>query len=224
MATLTQSSYIIPIGCSCINQLQLNFKYGTSGYDSHLFDFNIVTPDSTIEIFKSKGQPFLNSINDLSLHSSQILSSKKLPGFYWWHMEQFIGKEFYASSVKDFESHIQKFTDKHKYQVKKFFEIEHSNIIFLWSNIQPNLKVACETFFDQFILTSSRYWGMKDAVNKSFKGSRIIFLVRPELVESELFEKNDVLRFDVPFDSRGESAAGDANLYSTVWELIDSYG
>ena len=47
---------LIPVGCSCINQFQLNFlvennpdAYGIRG----LFDWNIVSPQSTIEVLQS---------------------------------------------------------------------------------------------------------------------------------------------------------------------------
>ncbi len=215
MASLTQSHYIVPIGCSCINQFQLNFKFGQSSYDSQLFDWNIITPHSTIEIFKSKGLTFVNSLNDLSLHSECILKSERLPGFYWWHMNQFVQGNIHYSSIKDFEPYFDSFKNKHQHQVEKFFRMNPNNITFLWSNLQPNLKSACQSFFDQFTLTSSRYHMMKDAIAESFKGAKTIFLVRPELVETDILVNDDVMKFDLPYS---EEFKGDENLFSSVWD------
>lgn len=214
MSTKTEKNYFVPIGCSCINQFQLDFRFGKVGYDSQLFDWNIVTPDSTIQIINSIGSPFVNSIDDLSLHSNKILKSNTLPGFYWWHMEHFINKDFSFLSIKDFEPYFADFKQKHDYQISKFDSIKNHSIIFLWSNVQPNLKYACGNFLEQFILTKSRYQGIKEVVNNSFASAKVIFLVRPELVEDCVLGHKDVFKIDVPYSN---DYKGETSLYSEVW-------
>jgi hypothetical protein len=214
MANKNEKAYFVPIGCSCINQFQLDFRFGKLNYESQLFDWSIVTPDSTIKIIDSKNKPFINSITDLSLHSSKILRSESLPGFYWWHMKRFIKGDLNFSSIQDFEPYFTEFKAKHNYQISKFFNISHDSIVFLWSNLQPNLKFACGSMLDEFILTNSRYRNLKEVVNSAFTNAKIIFLVRPELVESTLVGQKDVIKIDIPYSS---DSKGETSLYSVVW-------
>jgi len=92
MATIVDKVIYLPIGCSCINQFQLNFRFGVAGYDSQLFDWSITTPDSTIDILREK-KLFINDLNEIEFLSINIPYSERMPGYFIWHLDKILPKE-----------------------------------------------------------------------------------------------------------------------------------
>lgn len=72
---------------------------------------------------------------------------------------------------------------RHQYQCEKFKHIltQSEKILFIWTNIQPNLKSAIESVgddFDRYMLTHDRYTNIKLACHKLTPNHKVIFVTR----------------------------------------------
>lgn len=221
MATNVDKFIYLPIGCSCINQFQLNFRFGTSGYTSQLFDWAIATPDSTAKILREKG-PFIDTLDNLEFLSPNIPYSTRMPGYFFWHLEKTLPRD--ALPIRDraaMAPFFEDFASRHKHQSCKMFNIDAAEVRCIWSNIQPNLKIATESRgldFAQFHLTNARYQKIKSAVKETrWENTSTWFVVRPSDVDDVLLDMPDVIVINT---NRSSNYKGEIDLFCPVWDRI----
>lgn len=213
-----QNVNFIPIGCSCINQFQLNFNFGNNANaikKGSLFDWNITSPQSTVEILKAVVENKLyQSIGDRNNYilENGYLRNVAFESFYFWHED---GKKV-LSTKTEFES----FKFKVWHLIDNFLQTTQSeNNLLIWSNIQPNLQdaIAHLSFdWDIYRLTKTHYDEILELSSNIFrKGRDCVFISRKEDVEisDSLFENVIVLELD-----RGGDYQGSIDLYSPIFK------
>lgn len=215
MATDTKKHYIVPIGCSCITQFQLNFAYTEKQYVSQIFDWNLFTPDSLINILESNFESLANASENIQIHLPGIVKAGNLPGYYWWHANKIIGENKSFQSIEEFEEKIgSAFRSKLHYQIDKFMNIsDSSNLVFIWSNAQPNLKKALTVHWESndFNLTNNRYQKICSLIKGKYPNSTVKFAVREEITDKEILCQEDVYVINVPISDEYE---GDKSLFT----------
>jgi len=217
LANLVNGTQWIPLGCSCISQFQLNSHFGEHSYVSQLFDWNIVTPDALVQIFDSRFAELREAVNSLAMHGPSILKANSLPGFYWWHADKLLGKQelLMFNTINEFENAAgQVFRDKLEYQIQKFLNIQDDGrVIFVWSNAQPNLKLALPQSWDCFYLSAMRLDSIVTSVKSIFPNCQMRFAVRPEISDSAILSQRNVFEVSAPL---GDDHKGAADLFSAT--------
>lgn len=229
MATVVDNVVYLPIGCSCINQFQLNFCFENKHYDSQLFDWSITTPDATIAILRDK-KTFINGLDDIEFLSANIPFSRLMPGYFIWHLEKMLPKEqLPIASRADLSPFINNLIEKHKYQINKMFGMGPFEVRCIWSNIQPNLKRSTEprgVNFSDFFLSVSRYKQIKALVKERWVNSSAWFVVRAADVDEVLIGQPDVVVLNLERSSAYNGVKntsdfkGEKHTFAPLWERI----
>jgi hypothetical protein len=225
MATIVNDVIYLPIGCSCINQFQLDFRFGRARSDSQIFDWSITTPDATIAILREKNA-FITEFDDIKFVSPNILFSRAMPGYFIWHLNKILPREYLPISNKaDLEPAFHVLVDKNKYQVDKFFKSNSVEVRCIWSNVQPNLKRSTKGMnFADFFLTKSRYDQIKSMVNETWANSSTWFVVRAADVDEVLIDQPDVVVLNLDRATGSQQNKwdfmGEENTFLPVWDRI----
>ena len=223
MAGLFGHQLVLPIGCSCITQFQLqgSTRLAASSMPGYLFDWAICTPESTVEVL-DRQTPFVEREGDLELVGDRVRSSA-IPGFYFWHIKHYLQ---IADSVRisDLSLHpegLRRFLDQHRHVMGKFGH-HLDEVHCVWSNIQPNLAHAVQEVgepWSQFFLTPERYSAIKASCAR-LRARRVAvwFVCRSEDVDVSLVGHEDVVVLDVP-RSKTEFK-GSTGLFDPVFERM----
>ena len=218
---ILDSHSIASIGCSCINQFQIEFFFEekpiVKEFAGSVFDWNVVTPQSTLDFFH-----YVNSgdIKQVMCDSRNYcveggrLKNTVFEGFYFWHEN--------VSAFAEDESVRQDFLSKVSHLVDNLLSLQgKANSIFLWSNLQPNLKIATYSRpfpWETFRLTQDRYEKITEAVAATFhKDARVLFTTRSEDVDNNVMALRDVITF---YLGRGMDFSGPPTLYDGIFEVI----
>jgi hypothetical protein len=213
---------IISIGCSCINQFQVDFyfknKFMRKTIASSIFDWNIVTPRSTIEFFDYANSGEVKSV--MCNKENYTIENRKLinvafEGFCFWH-------ENSIEIMSDEYDKFSEFSNKISHMIDNIFSVsDKNNIVVLWSNLQPNLKSAISALpvsWDSFILTEELYEKIKHVVYFTYgEKTDIVFTTRVEDVDKAIKDNNDVRLFDL---DRSQDFTGPNKLYNGIFKDI----
>ncbi|MEA9603804.1 hypothetical protein VC159_04975 [Polynucleobacter sp. JS-JIR-II-c23] len=202
------------IGCSCINQFQIEdfFLNNPDSYiEKGVFDYIIISPQSTIDLFKSinRYQQVFEDINNYEILKKKLFH-KHFECLYFWH-EKYIFNEF---DLKKTILNIKK-------KIANINPVPGMNHLLIWSNIQPNLKIMMEGIgqdYNNFILTEQLYRSLKEQTKLLYgENSRLIFISREQDVQGGLVSNSDVhiIELERSLDFRGEK--------KLFFNIINSY-
>ncbi len=130
---------IIPIGCSCINQFQIEFYFGKERCSGLPFQWTIATPRTSVEILEAASRGALADLffdrSDFEMDGDHM-RNRHFEGFYHWHED--------AAAVLDREAEdFERFTRKMAYLGENMCAVD-GPVWLLWSNLQPNLRQEIE--------------------------------------------------------------------------------
>jgi hypothetical protein len=223
MAAFFGKKLVLPIGCSCIQQIQLqrSTRLLPLGRSVYFFDWAGVPPDDTVKILNQR-RPIVEKDSDLELVHGKV-RARAMKGVYFWHIKPFLGVPD-TKPIVDLTDHpqgVQRFLDHHRFIMKKLND-EVGEIHCLWTNIQPNLQDDVRRVrgaWADFLLTVDRYASIKDACSRlPAKKITTWFVCRKEDMDASLTGKDDVIVMDVPrspTDFRGE-----VGLFDPVFEKM----
>jgi hypothetical protein len=212
----SQRKIIIPIGCSCINQFQIDFYFGNSNLIGSLFDWNVTTPGTTVQVMRCIQAGAAHSLFEDRSHyelESGYLKHAFFEGLYFWHEN---GRDI--MDTKDSEN-FALFAGKVCHLIDNMTSFR-DNVHLIWSNIQPNLRSAVGDVglrWDAFRLTRQRYADIKLEAGSVFNAPCFTFISREEDVEGDVAAQDDVIVMDVP---RGTDFKGGKDLYREVFDSI----
>jgi hypothetical protein len=213
MGMLFGDTLVLPIGCSCIAQFQLQLATclppGTRS--SQLLDWTIATPRATVRML-GRRTPVVSGHDDLFMLPTSRAGVKALPGLYFWHIRRSLGLPE-TQPLQDLAHHrdaVARFVEQHRHLVRKLGE-RHRRLVCLWTNVQPNLRRAAQINglpWSDFVLTPARHRAIRTAC-ASLPADDVItwFVGRAEDVSPALHDREDVVLLDVPrspTDYRGE--------------------
>jgi hypothetical protein len=218
MSSANKNKMIFSIGCSCINRFQLNLSGFRNTQPSGFFDWNITTPQATLDLFDSfisgKISEHLSVRENFLINRRGRLINKNIPGLYFWHED--------ATAIMDevIYKAFDEFQEKTHYKLGNFLNAQ-GEVHLLWSNLQPNLRGVIERATDEkwedFMLTESKYAAIKKKAEKLFPSSRVHFISRSEDCAPEISANADVTILKLP---RGPDFSGDAGLYEPLFAKI----
>lgn len=193
LTRLSTGECLLPIGCSCINQFQLEYfassvpdEYRASGSP---FRWNITTPEATarllMEVQNKRRFSLLETPDDI-VWDSGWPCSRKIKGLYFWHIAKDVGasNRHEARLLLEDCAVFERFKSKYDRLLDKLFELPRETT-FIWSNIQPNLKEAVEMLglvsWEDFVLTSRHMTDIKRALHAlGFEDARCVWICRHE--------------------------------------------
>lgn len=173
MAWRVGRKLLLPIGCSCIVQFQLDRSTilaaiagstppFTVAKEAWLFDWQITKPDTTVDILSSAARG-IGGIEDFDLHECMV-RSKRFAGLYFWHICKDLGKPgLRIDHLDELRPEEDRIIGKYDHLFKKL-RTREDEIHCIWSNVQPNLQIAAEMVrepWDDFVLTKERYEPVK---------------------------------------------------------------
>lgn len=204
MGMLYGDTLVLPVGCSCIAQFQLQMatRMPPGQASSQLLDWTIATPRATVHMLRRRA-PVVAGADDLFLLPTSRAGVKAVPGLYFWHIRRSLGLPE-NEPLRDLAGHgeaVARFVEQHAHQVAKLGQ-HRRRVVCLWTNVQPNLRHAAEINalpWSRFRLTPARYRGIRaacaglpaDEVSTWFVG-------RPEDVSPALHGREDVVLLDLP--------------------------
>ena len=224
---------IIPIGCSCINQFQIQYYFADLDPEKKLpvsiFDWNIVTPDSTIKFLKMLRDKEIKSvmcdINNYQVTKAGLLRNTVFEAFYFWH-------EKTEGLLSNDDNKFDIFQSKVCHLIDNFYHTHQRSFVdLLWTNIQSNLKQTANLInlpWERFFLTKDRYSKMSSLGADLFGSkTRVTFVVRIEDLEEPGMAKLPnvhVLNSSRPVFREGDSEmsdyAGTPNLFAPVFDKL----
>lgn len=227
MLTITSTGEcFLPIGCSCINQFQLEFfasaapdRYRASGSP---FRWNIITPEATARLLEAVQADKYFSLLDVPddiVWDASWPCSRKIDGLYFWHIAKDVGAGNRMEARVLLQDHavFAQFKSKYDRLLKKLFELPRETV-FVWSNIQPNLKAAIELVervtWDDFILTDERMGAIKHSLRAlGFDDPACVWICRQEdcAVRDPM---PDIHLMQLP---RSEDYKGEAGLFDEIY-------
>lgn len=223
MAALFGRQLVLPIGCSCITQFQLqgSTRLRATSMPGYVFDWAITTPDSTVMVL-DRQTAFVERESDLELVGDRV-RSRAIPGFYFWHIKHHlqIADGVRISDLSRHPEGVQRLLDQHRHVMGKFGTgIDEVHCV--WSNIQPNLAHAVDEVgepWSQFVLTPERYSRLKASCAR-LRARRVTtwFICRGEDIDASLTGLDDVVVLDVPRSQTDFTGA--AGLFDPVFEKI----
>ena len=223
MAALFGRRLVLPIGCSCITQFQLqgSTRLAASQMPGYVFDWAIATADSTVAVL-DRQTPFVERDIDLELVGDRV-RSRVIPGFYFWHIKHYL-QIADAARISDLSGHpegLRRFLDQHRHVMSKFGDaVEEVHCV--WSNIQPNLQYAVREVgepWSQFVLTPERYAAIKASCAR-LRAQKVAvwFVCRGEDVDGSLAGLEDVVVLDEPRSN--SEFKGTTGLFDPVFERM----
>ena len=221
MAAFFGNKLVLPIGCSCITDVQLQLTPGHR-YVPYFFDWAGCTIDATIEILNRDGAPFIEHAGDLELVNGRV-RAKNVPGVHLWHINSFLGLPDLQriSSLADYPAGVEKFIHYHRVMMSRLGS-DHDEIHCVWTNVQPNLIHHAEMAGEPrsaYFLTVERYAAIKESC-KRLRARKIAvwFVCHKDDVDGSLAGKDDVTVMEVP-RSRDEYQ-GAPGLFAPVLEKM----
>ncbi|NOU39662.1 MAG: hypothetical protein HOO85_00135 [Methylotenera sp.] len=244
---LFEDKCFISIGCSCINQFQLDFYFGikkptfakkvtkffswitvfskskSAQKKAGLFDWIVASPTSTIQILEAiVSNNVYRLFTDKSNYSIEYgyLKNNAFENLYFWHED---GKE-----ILENDSNFSVFQSKVTHLIDNMLNIANERRCFLlWSNVQPNLKHSLSfrpDSWESFILNEERYDKMT-ALTKIIFGedSKCIFICRGEDVDLSSQKLDSIIIIEL---ERSREFRGGADLYAPILNnlLLSSSG
>ena len=209
---------IIPIGCSCINQFQIDFFFGKERCIGSLFQWIIATPRTTVEVLESARAGTLEGLladrDQLEMDGAHM-RNRNFHGLYLWHED--------AGAILGREAEpYARFADKTLHLSQNMFAAE-GPVWLLWSNIQPNLRQEVEDNtrldWDAFRLTRVLRDAIRAAARDMFDDPHFVFVARREDVDAELWDDGDVVLMELP---RSDKFRGAKDLYADVFREIEA--
>ena len=204
MGMLYGDTLLLPVGCSCIAQFQLQMatRMPPGQASSQLLDWTIATPRATVRLLRRR-LPVVASADDLFLLPTSRAGVKSVPGLYFWHIRRSLGLPE-TEPLRDLAHQgeaVARFVEQHRHQVAKLGQ-RRRRLVCLWSNVQPNLRHAAEINglpWSHFRLTAARHRGIRAAC-ASLPADEVStwFVGRPEDVSPALHGRDDVLLLDLP--------------------------
>lgn len=234
---LFENKCFIPIGCSCINQFQLDFYFGikkptfsrklaklfskiaifprskSAQKKAGLFDWIVASPSSTIQILEAIVSNDVYSLfMDKKNYSIEYgyLKNNAFECLYFWHED---GKELLEN-----DSQFSKFQSKVAHLIDNMLnatKVEHCFL--LWSNIQPNLKYSLlfrPDSWESFILNEAHYDKITALTKVVFgEDSKCIFIFRAEDANLPSLEPDDIFTIEL---ERSRDFRGEVDLYAPI--------
>ncbi|PTW59142.1 hypothetical protein C8N35_108179 [Breoghania corrubedonensis] len=209
---------IIPIGCSCINQFQIDFFFGKERSRGSLFQWSITTPRATVEVLEQARAgtlaPLFAARERFEMEGAH-LHNRCFDGFYHWHED---GEAILGHDAERFA----RFAEKSLHLMSNTFAAT-GPVWLLWSNIQPNLRQEIEDntrlAWADFRLTRARRDAIRTAAHNVFADPRFVFVGRKEDVDAELWGDEEVVLMDLP---RSDKFRGAKGLYAEVFARIEA--
>lgn len=209
----------VPIGCSCINQFQLQYAFASATMKTGLFDWTICAPSTTLAILDLEAAGDLRAL--LSNADAYGLDRgighvvhRDLPGLYFWHEDR---------TAVGSEDGRRRLAEKVVHLTDNIFA-STAPTHFVWSNLQPNLKAAVEGGttlpWHAFTLTEEVRGALRQRLDRRFPHATVSFVTRAEDCAETLPQHGDVHVFDVPRSPDYEGAPG---LYAPVFAALRSY-
>jgi hypothetical protein len=202
MAAFFGNRLVLPIGCTCISDVQLQMTPGAR-IAPYFFDWAGTTIAATIEILNRSGTPFVEHEGDLEVHNGRV-RAKNVRGVHFWHINSFFGMPVMQeiSSLADHAEGLQKFIHYHR-MVMSRLNGDHEEIHCLWNNIQPNLLLHAELAGEPrsgYFLTAERYAAIKETCKQRLRARKIAvwFVCHRDDLDDSLVGKDDVTVLDVP--------------------------
>lgn len=217
-----EQKHIIPIGCSCINQHQIDFYFGRRESRppkrSSIFDWNVTTPESTIQFFEFVQTGNIRSImsdrNNYTIEKGR-LKNTAFECFYFWH-------ENSADIMSENEEHFASFSQKVDHVIGNMLSPKEGEPVhLLWSNIQPNLKAMVGILplpWDAFRLSNEKYQRIVSSAQHIF-GDKVkcTCIARLEDIDEALTDLSNVVVLDL---ERSGVFRNDPNLYDSIFDKI----
>jgi hypothetical protein len=201
MAAFFGNKLVLPVGCSCITDVQLQITPGAR-YVPYFFDWAGCTIDATIEILNRSGAPFIEQADDLELVNGRA-RAKKIAGVHLWHINSFLGLPELQriSSLADYPEGVEKFIHYHRTMMSRLMS-DHDEIHCVWTNVQPNLIHHATNAGEPraaYFLTAERYAAIKESC-KRLRARKIAawFVCHGEDMDGSLAGKDDVTVMDLP--------------------------
>jgi len=221
MAAFFGNKLVLPIGCSCISDVQLQMTPGAR-YAPYFFDWAGCTIDATIEILNRSGIPFVEHEGDLELVNGRV-RAKTIRGVHFWHINSFLGlpEMQRISSLAEHAAGLEKFIHYHRVAMSRL-NSDHDEIHCLWNNVQPNLIHHAERAGEPrsgYFLTAERYAAIKESC-KRLRARKIAvwFVCHREDVDGSLVDNDDVTVLDVPRSPTEYKGA--PGLFDTAFEKM----
>lgn len=204
---------VLPIGCSCINQFQIDGHFGKGAARGSLFQWIIATPRATAQVFNRLRAGTLASAfedrADFRLDGNR-LAHRRFDGLYHWHEA--------GRDVLDIRrpEHFHRFRSKVRHLIANTRAADVP-VWLLWSNIQPNLRGAVEEVegldWNDFRLTRQAHAEIRWAAGEVFADPRFVFVGRREDIDRDLWDRPDVTLMDLP---RSEKFRGPPGLFADI--------
>jgi hypothetical protein len=214
---------VLPIGCSCIGQFQLqqSTRLLPHRVDAQLFDWAIASPEASAQVM-GRPEVFVEGAKDIELVHDRV-RSRRVEGFWFWHIK----KTFELPEAKPIvrlANHpigLKNFFAQHRHLLDKL-GAPVEDLHCLWTNIQPNLRHAVEAVgepWSRFVLTPGRYEALLEGCARlPARRMQAWFIGRPEDVDSSLHGRPDVILLDLPRDPLEYKGA--PGLFDPVFERM----
>lgn len=215
---------VVPVGCSCINQFQIQYflkRIGNPGAAmSSFFDWNIISPYSTSQIIRAliagEAKEIIATRRNYRLENG-YLRNIAFEAVYFWH--------YPITSITEFDGDVfEDFVSKISYLLDNFMNNAFGDRRYhLWTNIQPNLKAAIalvDAKWDLFFLTESNYLEIAESLSSLFKDSRTMFVVRESDVDKRLIGADDVVILNLERSDDLLIYKGPENLYDPIFRKL----
>jgi hypothetical protein len=213
---------MIPIGCSCINQFQAaayaDRYLSDAEAKSGVLDWNIVTPDSTVELLTHCASGEVKTIlrDRRNYVAEDVAGSVKLRNaafscMYFWHEDA-------TRVLHGPESSFEEFANKVSRQIDNFLlPGRMSRVVLLWSNIQPNLQLATSSLavkWEAFRLTMRNYECICEAAYACFgQRAEVVAAGRMSDVDEVLWKQPNVFVMEL---DRSSNFRGPAEFYTPM--------
>jgi len=209
---------IMPIGCSCISQFQIQKHFVPLPTQSGFFDWNIATPAASAAVMDAYSDgSLLPKLVDraayFTLSPRKYLMNGHFPGLYFWHepSEDILDQ----GNPHRFEA----FCDKLRHMVAQSFKNTPQPHL-IWSNTQPNLQIVTARVSDDwaaFGLSVAGYDRLTEAAAKLFSNPHIYFAVNEHDCAPALLSRANVYPLGLP---RCAKYVGPKGHYGPIFRAI----
>jgi len=238
---LFEEKIFIPIGCSCINQFQLDFYFGiqkptlaqkiaglfdwvrtssrpnVAQKKSGLFDWIIASPKSTIQVLEAIQSNNVHALfTDKCNYSIECgrLKNNAFESLYFWHED--------GEKILENDSQFHIFQSKVTHLIDNMLYVAKTGRCFLlWSNVQPNLKSAVSfrsDGWDVFRLNEEHYVKITGLTKAIFgEDSRCSFICRTEDVDLPSSKLDDIIIIEL---ERSNEFKGAVDLYAPIFNRM----
>ncbi|MEB6606134.1 glycosyltransferase family 25 protein [Aeromonas sanarellii] len=222
MSIVYKNTILVPIGCSCITQMQLGGFFGPKSERSDFFDYLVTSPKGFLEflnLIDNTNHDLFNKENISSVNGRLHLKSNT--NMFFWHADRFLRCN--GDEILEVNDGFSGFENKYNHLLKKFIELKtsKSDLHFIWSNVQPDLiknGVAVNLGEEAFHLSHSLYKHIKEAIFYFFGNrAKVWFVSNHEDIDESLISNEDVCTLNI---ERGKNYFVDEFLFSSVLKKI----